>query len=224
MARGKKGTHRRHRMRGGWQRLHPASVDDTSMVGPSKLSGLQGDEYLNAHVNQHGGAASPLVIDAPVGDQGMLPDNMREAARVTPIDQSLSAIRGMSDQSGGSRRRSRRRSRNSRGRYTKKHGGARKNHCGGRRRRNTKKHGGRRNMRGGQPAPVDMPGTLLGGGRRRRKMRGGNMPMMVPASADAPGMILPDSQTVGGMNPEWNLAKSPMSFIPDSIRASVAAI
>jgi hypothetical protein len=144
---------------------------------------------------------------------------MREAARVTPIDQSLSAIRGMSDQSGGSRRR-----RNSRGRYTKKHGGARKNHCGGRRRRNTKKHDGRRNMRGGQPAPVDMPGTLLGGGRRRRKMRGGNMPMMVPASADAPGMILPDSQTVGGMNPEWNLAKSPTSFIPDSIRASVAAI
>ena len=198
MARGKKGTHRRHRMRGGWQRLHPASVDDTSMVGPSKLSGLQGGEYLNAHVNQHGGAASPLVIDAPVGDQGILPDNMREAARVTPIDQSLSAIRGMSDQSGGSRRR--RRSRNSRGRYTKKHGG-------GRRRRNsrgryTKKHGG----------------------GRRRKMRGGNMPMMVPASADAPGMILPDSQTVGGMNPEWHLAKDPTSFIPNSIRASVAAI
>jgi hypothetical protein len=55
-------------------------------------------------------------------------------------------------------------------------------------------------------------------------MRGGNMPMMMPASADAPGMILPDSQTVGGMNPEWNLAKSPTSFIPDSIRASVAAI
>ena len=233
------------------------------MAGPTKLSGLQGAEYQNAHVGQHGGAAAPLMVDAPVGDQGMLPDDMRQIARVTPIDQSISAIRGMSDQSGGARRRSRRK-RNSRGRYTKKNGGGRKHsrrHSrryrkhgggempnmgtslngpdddesanesapllgGGRRRRSKSRRSRRRNMSGGQflqPAAVDMPGKLLGGGRRRgRKPRGGMA--MMPASADAPGMILPDSQTVGGMNPEWHLAKDPTSFIPNSVKASIAHV
>jgi hypothetical protein len=191
------------------------------------------------------------MVDAPVGDQGLLPDDMRQIARVTPIDQSISAIRGMSDQSGGARRRSRRK-RNSRGRYTKKngrkhsrryrkHGGGEMPNMGtsldeaddedetaapapllggGRRRRSR-----RRTMYGGQflqPAAVDMPGKLLGGGRRR-KQRGG-MAAMMPASADAPGMIMPDSQTVGGMNPEWHLAKDPTSFIPNTIKASIAAV
>jgi len=247
-------------MRGGWQKLNPASVDDASMAGPTKLSGLQGGEYQNAHVNQHGGAAAPLMVDAPVGDQGLLPDDMRQIARVTPIDQSISAIRGMSDQSGGARRRSRRK-RNSRGRYTKKNGGGRRRYRkhgggempnmgtsldeaddddetaapapllgGGRRRRSRRsksRRSRRRTMYGGQflqPAAVDMPGKLLGGGRRRGRKQRGGMAAMMPASADAPGMIMPDSQTVGGMNPEWHLAKDPTSFIPNTIKASIAAV
>jgi hypothetical protein len=103
----RKGTRAsRRRQQGGWQALSPADVSDSSMQGPSQLSTAQGKEYDALHEGQHGGGA-PLE-GAPVGTTGVLDDSLRATARVTPLDQSVSAIQGMSDQSGGARRRSKR--------------------------------------------------------------------------------------------------------------------
>lgn len=108
----RKGKRASRRQRGGWKALSPASVSDSSMQGPSQLSTAQGKEYNALHEGQHGGA--PLE-GAPVGTTGVLDDSLRATARVTPLDQSVASIQGMSDQSGGARRRSKRSKRSKRG-------------------------------------------------------------------------------------------------------------
>jgi hypothetical protein len=114
---------RSRRQRGGWQTISPADVNDSSMKGPSQLSGAQGTEYKEIHKGQYGGGA-PLE-GAPVGTTGLLDESLRATARISPLDQSVEAIQGMSDQSGGRRRRRRRgskkrssRKRNSRRRHS----------------------------------------------------------------------------------------------------------
>ena len=186
-ARRVKRASRSNRMRGGWQKItltDAAPVNDTSMATPTKLSGMQGGEYLSAHEGQHGGG---LGAGAPVGDQGLLPAELQNSARVTPTLNALSQISGMSDNPmSGGRRRSRRR------------------HGGGSKRRSSKRRSSKR--------------------RTHRKRQGGGATLM-PASTDAPGMILPGSAGAeAGMNPEWKLAHNPTSFIPDAVRASVAAV
>lgn len=91
---------------GGANNMSPSPVDGDVMAGPSKMNLAQGGDYNNIHRGQHGGAAVTLG-GAPVGDTGMLDDSLRAAARVTPLDQSVGAIQGMSDnpQGGGARRR-----------------------------------------------------------------------------------------------------------------------
>ena len=81
-----------------WSGGAPASVDDTSMNGPSRLSLAQGGDYAAIHAKQHGGMA-------PVGYTGVLDDSLRATARVAVLDESMGAIQGMSDQAGGGRRR-----------------------------------------------------------------------------------------------------------------------
>ena len=82
-----------------------------SRKGPSrKQSGganeslNQGIEFASKHVNQHGGA---LLTGSPVGYTGMLPDELRMAARIGGLDASLRETAGMSDsplaQKGGRR-------------------------------------------------------------------------------------------------------------------------
>lgn len=93
-----RGTRRGGRMRRLFRGGGPASVSDTSMNGPSRLSLAQGGDYQSIHSNQHGGMA-------PVGYTGMLDDSLRATARVGVLDSSLAAVRGMSDQGGGGRRR-----------------------------------------------------------------------------------------------------------------------
>jgi hypothetical protein len=95
-------THRRHR--GGAQTVSPAGVNDATMMGPSNQSVAQGQDYLRIHAGQHGGAAP--YAGAPVGYTGVLDSSLRESARIQPLDESLSKIQGMSDQSGGARRKS----------------------------------------------------------------------------------------------------------------------
>ena len=80
-----------------WSGGAPASVDDTSMNGPSRLSLAQGGDYAAIHAKQHGGMA-------PVGYTGVLDDSLRATARIAVLDESMSAIQGMSDQAGGGRR------------------------------------------------------------------------------------------------------------------------
>lgn len=62
--------------------------------GGANYSLAQGAEFASRHMNQHGGA---LLTGAPVGDTGMLPDELRMAARVGVLDADLRATQGMSD-------------------------------------------------------------------------------------------------------------------------------
>ena len=117
---------RSRRQRGGWQTINPADVGNSSMAGPSQLSGAQGTEYKEMHKGQYGGGA-PLE-GAPVGTTGVLDDSLRATARVSPLDNSVAAIQGMSDQSGGRRRRKRR---GSKKRSSRKRRGSRRRHSGG---------------------------------------------------------------------------------------------
>jgi len=96
----RKGSRRMNRRasRRCWSGGAPASVDDSSMNGPSRLSLAQGGDYAAIHAKQHGGMA-------PVGYTGVLDDSLRATARVAVLDESMSAIQGMSDQAGGGRRR-----------------------------------------------------------------------------------------------------------------------
>lgn len=130
-----------------------APLDDTSMNAPGNQNLAQGRQYLNEHVNQHGGAAVSLASAAPVGDTGMLDDSLRATARIGVLDQSMQAIQGMKDQAGGSRRR-------------------RKNMTGGKRRKLM--YGGKRTrkncMRGGKMCKSCGKSCMRGG---KPCMRGG---------------------------------------------------
>ena len=188
---GRKASRRfRKNQMGGWQTLNPAGINDKTMMSPSSQSLAQGQDYDKIHMGQHGGAYTPMA-GAPINSTGMLDASLREAARVGGIDSSMAAIKGMSDQSGGGRRRS------------SKHGGRRSKN-GGRRR---SKHGGRRSKHGGRRSKH--------GGRRSMRQRGGNH--MRPGDYSGPTLLLPpsmESKAVAAMNPEWNLAKDPNSFAP----------
>jgi hypothetical protein len=190
MSGGKRGTMRsckRSTMRGGYV-LTGSDINDTSMNAPSKLNMLQGEQFSSQHANQHGGSANVgytgvLPQDmraaarvnqaggvAPVGDTGVMDVN-RVEARVGPIDNAFQEIAGMRDQAGGRRRRSSRKSRKS------------------------------RKSRSGKKSRSNM----------RRYMYGGT------ASVSDPTMMLPvgmEKEAVMGMNPEWKLAENPTSFNP----------
>jgi hypothetical protein len=103
---------KRRNMRGGWQVMNPANIGDTSMNASSAQSLAQGQDYERIHAAQHGGAAVSLTSAAPVGYPTALEMSQDPSSRVGPLNQSMQAIQGMSDQSGG-RRRSRRNRRGS---------------------------------------------------------------------------------------------------------------
>jgi len=130
----------RRAMRGGWQALSPASINDTSMDGPKNMSSQQGQEYAALHEGQHGGGAA--LQGAPAFESQTLPSNMVDAARVGSTLHSFAAIRGMQD--GGRRRGKKSRSKKSR-------------KSRGRRRR---RQGGGAHM---NPADADAPGMILSG-------------------------------------------------------------
>ena len=97
---------RRVNQRGGWVVLNPADINDTSMKSAGNQNLAQGGEYNKMHNAQHGGG---VLEGAPVGTTGMLDSSLRGAAHLDPLDKSTAAIQGMSDQSGGARRRNSRR-------------------------------------------------------------------------------------------------------------------
>ncbi len=171
-----------------WMGGSPAAVNDNSMAAPSAQSLAQGADYERLHTGQHGGGAFSLAAAAPVGYTGMLDSSLRGAARVDPIDQAVDQIQGMSDQSGGGRRKRKGSRKSLRRRKGRK--GSRKSL---RRRKSSRKSLRRRRQRGGaalQPADYGAPGMLLG-------------------AAD-------EAKALAGMNPEWKLAADPTSFAPRS--------
>ena len=176
----KKRTMRARKQRGG-----QAPVNDSSMLSPSSSSLSQGIDYKQIHMGQHGGAAPVESLGAT------LPQELQGPAAVTSTMNAFRDIQGMSDQTGGARRRRR---------GTK------------RSKRSLKLYGGNYKMYGGV-------GCKMYGGKRRKgtkhasKLYGGGVNAN-PASASSPGLILPSSVTQGGMNPEWDLAKDPQAFAP----------
>lgn len=154
---------------------------------PQQASLAQGRDYLSLHKGQYGGGAVSLAAAAPVGYTGVLDAGLRDIARVAPLDQANAQIQGMSDQSGGGRRRGRkgmanmkaitRRMRKLRVRLAK-----------------FMKKFTRRSQRGGAMA------SLAGA-----------------ADYGSPGMLLTPAQEARamlGMNPEWKLAADPAAFAP----------
>ena len=180
----RKVSRRRGSMRGGWQRLSPADLNDASMAGPSAASLSQGGEYTVMHEGQHGGGAA--MAGAPAFQSQTLPANLVDSARVGGTLNAFNEIKGMQD--GGRRRRRVSRKRQGGGRRR----GSRKGNA------SRRKHGGSRRKQS-----------------RRRKQGGGAA--MHPGDANAGGMLLTGRQAAGAeaaMNPEWQLAKDPSSFVP----------
>ena len=174
-------------MRGGWQKLSPADLNDASMAGPSAASLSQGGEYKVMHEGQHGGGAA--LGGAPAFQSQTLPANLVDSARVGGTLNAFNEIKGMQD--GGRRRR-----RGSR----RKQGGGRRSRKG---RASRRKHGGSR--RKGRK------------GRKHSRRKQGGGAAMHPGDANAGGMLLTGRQAAGAeaaMNPEWQLAKDPASFAP----------
>jgi hypothetical protein len=178
----KNNRRRRSNQMGGRQMISPADVGDSSMQEPSQLSTAQGKEYDAIHAEQHGGA---FLEGAPVGTTGVLDASLRDTARVSFLDQSIGDIQGMSDQSGGAKRKSRRSKRKSKTSKRKSKTSKRKS--------KRSKSSKRRKTRGGgialEPADYSSPTHLL------------------PASAEAKALMQ--------MNPEWQLASNPKAFAPN---------
>ena len=155
-------TMRRRRMMGG-QKMYggahlvaPAPLNDTSMLGASKLNLAQGGDYASLHAGQHGGAMS-FANAAPPGYTGMLDSSLIASARTGPTMESLHAASGMKDQGGGGRRRRR----------------------GSRRRGSRRGKKGSRRQRGGAAmtpfstvADAGAPGMLLSPGMEQKAMMG----------------------------------------------------
>ena len=120
-------------MRGGFIRMNPANLGDTTHDSSMKESLSQGQDFSKMHENQHGGFA-------PLDETGVLSNDLRASAHLTALDQSYAEIAGMKDQSGGRSTRRRNKSRRS----TRGGKKSRRTMLGGKRRRLSRRrtHGG----------------------------------------------------------------------------------
>jgi hypothetical protein len=192
---------------------------------PMALSMAQGKEYLDIHKGQHGGMA-------PVGTTGMLDDSLRATARIGVLDQSMQQIQGMSDQSGGGKRKG---LVHRLGKKLKNMAGTVKRSLVGRRsyprklmdalRMRKSMLGGRRKAKGKSRKSKSRKSMGMMGGkrrkssRRRKNMMGGAAmtPLATAQDYSAPGQLLSpqgEARAMMGMNPEWKLATDPNSFAP----------
>ena len=139
---------------------------------PSALNLGQGREFQEIHRNQHGGGSwTGAGLGAPVGDQGLLPQELVASARVGPTLQALQAASGMSDtapsapaQAGGGRRRKSSRKGRKASKKSKKssrkgsRSASRKNRKGSRKNRKSRQRGG---SYASAPAAYNAPTMLL---------------------------------------------------------------
>ena len=203
----RRANRRANRMYGGGVLvMSPADVNDKSMFGPSNQSAAQGLDYTRIHQGQHGGAYVSLNSAAPVGYTGMLDDSLRATARIAPLDASVAAIQGMSDQAGGARR-------SKRNAFFKAFMPKAV--------RITYRKGSKMVRKGLGKVARKMRNTYRKGSkmvRRTFRMRGGGGYQYANQGDYAsPGMLLPSSMEAKAlmqMNPEWKLAADPASFAP----------
>lgn len=117
-------THRRRhakrrttrRMRGGYNRLSPADYGSYNLGGKDLP---QGQQFASMHIGQHGGAAPLAVMGQPFLSQGEA-----AIARTNVLDLQLAQTAGMSDQSGGRRRRRKSKGKKTHRRSRNMYGGA----------------------------------------------------------------------------------------------------
>ena len=165
-----------------------------SNPGPMGLNLAQGRQFAEFHKEQHGGSYGPYP--AAVEQATVLPADLTASAKLLPLNAAFAEIRGMSDQSGGKRRRGRKGSRKGSRKHRK---GSRKAH-----------RKGSRKQRGGVL-------VRWGGGSRRRSYRGGaysEMRFPMPFADEGKMLIPAGLQAQAGLNPEWKLAEHPNSFAP----------
>ena len=136
----------------------------------SRMSHGQGGDYLKYHVGQHGGEAPyPQSFDSA------LPPALRGPALLNGLDQSFVDIKGMTDQAGGRRRCSCRRS------------------CKHKRRSNRRpRHRSRRNRRSNRRSRRS----------RRSRRRGGSLGYS-PYGANPMLLDSATAYAQAGLNPEW---------------------
>lgn len=124
---------------------------DQSTQAASGMSDMAGGGRRR---KMRGGAAAFNLAPAAPGYTGMLDSGLRAQAAISPLDQSLDSIRGMSDMAGGGRRRRR-----------------------GTKRSKRSRRKGTRRMRGGYVlagADVGSPGMLLSPGQEARALESMN--------------------------------------------------
>lgn len=166
------------RMSGGRLVLAPMELTDSSMLSASRMSGAQGVDFFNKHAAQHGGMA-------PVGDSGMLDAALRGAARISPLDDSISASvahGAQKAQAGGKRRKGRKADRKSR-------------------------KAGRKSRKGRKGRKATRRGRKMYGGMRELGYMNANAPGMLLAGQQAHAAL-------SNMNNEWRLAEHAGSFAP----------
>jgi hypothetical protein len=168
------------------------------------------------------------VAPVTAGDQQTLASSAPElvgASRTLPLNESMAAIQGMSDQAGGRRRRKSTCGGSRKGRKKTMMGGARKkrnNTMGGSRkgRKNMTMGGsrkGRKNMTMG--GSRKKRNNTMGGARKGRKnMTGGS------ANVDWSSSLINDAKldaiAVSGQNPETVLLRDPTALAPDGHQTS----
>jgi hypothetical protein len=86
--------------------MNMPSMNSSSMNMPSmNSSSMNMPSMNNSSTNVPLKMPTQMGGVAPVGDSGVLDSNLRESARLGPLDQSFQEIAGMTDQAGGRRRR-----------------------------------------------------------------------------------------------------------------------
>ena len=158
-----------------------------SNPGPMQLSLGQGVEFEKQHAGQHGGMGPyPGSVTG-----SMLPSDLAASARINPTLAAYAQIRGLSDQAGGRKRRSR-----------KGRKGSRKG-----------RKGSRKNSRKGQRG-----GLVRWGGRRMRGGAAYNLAVDAPSMVgESTKMLIPPSlQAQAGLHPEWKLVEggTPSAWMP----------
>jgi hypothetical protein len=169
----------------------------------------QGRQFLEMHKAQHGGALNTSGAYPGVVDQAsVLPGDLIASAKLSPLNASFDYIKQFGPSSdnpnlrGGKRRRgskksrkgsrkTRKASRKQRGGVLVRWGGGKKGRKGSKKSRKSRKV---RKHRGGAYAEMRFPMSVGDEGK-----------MLLPANLEAQA----------GMNPEWQLAKNPMSFAPN---------
>jgi hypothetical protein len=178
--------------------------------GAGQINLAQGRQFEEYHRNQHGGAMNYGPFPGAVTEASLIPESLVPSAGLLPLTKAFDEIRQFGPQSdnpyaasGGRRRgskKSRKSKRKSRKGSRKQRGGVLVRWGGGRRKGSRKSKKSRKSSKKGS-----------------RRMRGGayaEMRFPMPVADETKMLIPPSLQMQAGLNPEWRLAESPLSFAP----------